>query len=539
MALWMDVKYRIEMDCPLANEALKTVLIQNDDRANRIVVELVRRGQPVSLEGASAVATLTRADGAEVRNPATVEGNTIFAPLQAESYSVPGACIINVKLTTSGGERTVLRLTGYVERSGGGVVIDPTGSIPSYDDLARLTEELQQGVAAADAATKRADTAAKNADDMAMQAETAALEAGHAADRADLSAQSATEAAEAAMQRAADAANAAEETANAAATAARETANAAAATANEAADRAVNAAAYIEGTTVSAHKLAPGSEPTAEASTVDGHMHVEYGLVTGDKGEQGPGYTIKGPAYATVEALAASVTAPEEGDQYNVGIAPPYNIYRWTGLEWEDQGALQGPPGDDGAPGPGVADGGATGQVLTKASDADFDTAWKSIPAVEYEAQALTEAQKAQARSNVDAASAGEVGTISESVTALDGVVSKIGEAKVASATVEATEGFQTVIEFPLEIGHTYLVVANIYTSVGDSTNIMLSLEALNAGNYNGAFTNRGSMESGGGITASMIVKAVSDESKAVVKSYKYSSKSYNYIVRLQTVIIK
>ena len=183
--------------------------------------------------------------------------------------------------------------------------------------------------------------------------------------------------------------------------------------------------------------------------------------------------------------------------------------------------------------------GGTTGQVLTKASDADFDTAWKSIPAVEYEAQALTEAQKAQARSNVDAASAGEVGTISESVTALDGVVSKIGEAKVASATVEATEGFQTVIEFPLEIGHTYLVVANIYTSVGDSTIIMLSLEALNAGNYNGAFTNRGNMEGGGGITASMIVKAVSDESKAVVKSYKYSSKSYNYIVKLQTVIIK
>lgn len=528
MALWMDVKYRIEMDCPLANEALKTVLIQNDDRANRIVVELVRRGQPVSLEGASAVATLTRADGAEVRNPATVEGNTIFAPLQAESYSVPGACIINVKLTTSGGERTVLRLTGYVERSGGGVVIDPTGSIPSYDDLARLTEELQQGVAAADAATKRADTAAKNADDMAMQAETAALEAGHAADRADLSAQSATEAAEAAMQKAADAANAAEETANAAA-----------ATANEAADRAVNAAAYIEGTTVSARKLAPGSEPTAEASTVDGHMHVEYGLVTGDKGEQGPGYTIKGPAYATVEALAASVAAPEEGDQYNVGIAPPYHIYRWTGLEWEDQGALQGPPGDDGAQGPGVATGGATGQVLTKASGADFDTAWKSIPAVEYEAQALTEAQKAQARSNVDAASAGEVGTISESVTALDGVVSKIGEAKVASATVEATEGFQTVIEFPLEIGHTYLVVANIYASVGDSTIIRLSLEALNAGNYIGAFTNRSNMEGGGGITASMIVKAVSDESKAVVKSYKYSSKSYNYIVKLQTVIIK
>lgn len=370
MDIWMDIKYRIEMDCPLANAALKSVLVQADDRANRIVVELVRHGQPVSLDGASAVATFTRADGAEVRNPATVEGNAIFAPLQAESYSVPGSCVINVKMRTSGGSRTVLRLTGYVERSGGGVVVDPTGSIPSYDDLARIMEELQQGLSAAGTATERADTAAQNADAKAQQAEDAALGADGAAQRADAAANSATEAGEAAMQKA---------------------------------DEAATAAVYIEGTTVSAHKLAPGSEPTAEASTVEGHLHIEYGLVTGDKGEQGPGYTIKGPAYATVEALAASVTAPEEGDQYNVGIAPPYNIYRWTGLEWEDQGALQGPPGADGAPGPGVATGGSTGQVLTKAGDADFDTEWKSMPAVEYEVQTLTEGQKAQARENVGA----------------------------------------------------------------------------------------------------------------------------------------
>lgn len=74
----------------------------------------------------------------------------------------------------------------------------------------------------------------------------------------------------------------------------------------------------------------------------------------GAKGDTGAAYTIKGDAYATPEALAAAVTDPQEGDQYNVGASAPYNVYRWTGNRWEDQGRLKGPqgvPGKDGAPG--------------------------------------------------------------------------------------------------------------------------------------------------------------------------------------------
>lgn len=67
-----------------------------------------------------------------------------------------------------------------------------------------------------------------------------------------------------------------------------------------------------------------------------------------ERGPQGPGYTIKGPAYATVEALEAAVPSPAVGDQYNVGAAAPYDVYRWTGSGWENQGKVQGPPGQDG-----------------------------------------------------------------------------------------------------------------------------------------------------------------------------------------------
>jgi hypothetical protein len=44
---------------------------------------------------------------------------------------------------------------------------------------------------------------------------------------------------------------------------------------------------------------------------------------------------------------------------------------------WQDI-AIKGEPGATGATGPGVHPGGATGQVLTKTSAADFDTGWQT-----------------------------------------------------------------------------------------------------------------------------------------------------------------
>lgn len=58
----------------------------------------------------------------------------------------------------------------------------------------------------------------------------------------------------------------------------------------------------------------------------------------GQKGDVGPAYIIKGEAYDTLQNLILGVPSPEEGDQYNVGYAPPYHVYRFTGTGWEDQG---------------------------------------------------------------------------------------------------------------------------------------------------------------------------------------------------------
>ncbi len=111
----------------------------------------------------------------------------------------------------------------------------------------------------------------------------------------------------------------------------------AASAATNAASAATQAADAISGLTVSVTMLPSGDLPAAAVTNMPGGKHIALSVPKGDTGAPN---IIKGPAYASLTALQAAVTAPAEGDQYNVGAAPPYHIYRWTGAEWEDQGAI-------------------------------------------------------------------------------------------------------------------------------------------------------------------------------------------------------
>ena len=72
----------------------------------------------------------------------------------------------------------------------------------------------------------------------------------------------------------------------------------------------------------------------------------------GETGQTGAGFTIRG-FFATAEALAAGVDAPEAGDAYGVGAAAPYDIYIYDGAvgAWVNNGPLQGAKGADGVDG--------------------------------------------------------------------------------------------------------------------------------------------------------------------------------------------
>ena len=364
MSIAMRLKYKVERDAPLVTRMPVTLLMQGDEAANEIVVEMLDGGTPMALDGYSAALYLKRTDGIKVRCVGTVDGNIVRVTLTAECYSLPGNYIASMVLSDDAEDRTVLRLAGYVESNGDGPVIDPSGTIPSYDDLARAFAELEAAIKEAEKATGNAATEAANAGNAAIKANNAAEAANNAAQAASGAAVEATQAAQEAETKAAladEAAQGAEASAAAATQAAQEAeakaaladaaaqgAEASAGEADEAAGRANAAAESIEGLTISESvvEYGAGVEAVVSRDPESGALHV---AIQTERGPQGPGYTIKGEAYATVEALEAAVPSPAVGDQYNVGAAAPYDVYRWTGSGWENQGKVQGPPGQDAA----------------------------------------------------------------------------------------------------------------------------------------------------------------------------------------------
>ena len=114
-------------------------------------------------------------------------------------------------------------------------------------------------------------------------------------------------------------------------------ANTAASNATAAVTSANAAVALINGLTVDSEDVGPNVPASAVLQTVDGHKNIHFCL---RQGSSGASYIIKGSAYATLADLQTDITNPEVGDQYNVGSAPPYHVYRWTGTSWEDQGII-------------------------------------------------------------------------------------------------------------------------------------------------------------------------------------------------------
>lgn len=86
--------------------------------------------------------------------------------------------------------------------------------------------------------------------------------------------------------------------------------------------------------------------------------------LTSLKGAPGKDFVIKG-YFASLSALQASVSSPEDGDAYGVGTAAPYDIYVWDAVHaaWVNNGQIQGPTG-------------ATGPYFTPAVSEDGTLSW-------------------------------------------------------------------------------------------------------------------------------------------------------------------
>ena len=218
-------------------------------------------------------------------------------------------------------------------------------AILAAGDADDAADAANQAAATANAAAQRVEDAIDGAADAADAANAAAALVDAAIEASEQATQSAEASAAAATQAAQEAAEKAKLAEDAA-----QGAEASAGEADTAASRANAAAESVEGLTISETVVEYGAGVSASVTRNpdSGALHV---AIQTERGPQGPGYTIKGVAYGTVAELAAAVPSPDVGDQYNVGAAAPYDVYRWTGAGWENQGKIQGPPGPDGADG--------------------------------------------------------------------------------------------------------------------------------------------------------------------------------------------
>ena len=297
---------------------LNGVMFSADNGGNKIGVIVTDKGQSVTLTG-GVVAYIIREDGQTVIQNGSISGNRAYVVLPASAYTVIGRISIVIKLDNT----TIGACTGHVYRTTTDAIVDPGHVIPNLQELLAQIAACQQATTDANNAASAANTAAGSANSAASAANTAAGSA-----------------------------------------------NSAAGVANGAAGAANTAAGKIDNMTVAA-EAASGSTPDAVISEVNGHKHIQFKLVKGDKGDNGAWVFIR---YSAVQPTQDSdmKTTPDAWMGIYSGeseTAPTtYASYTWYNIK-----------GATGSPGPGVPSGGTAGQFLKKSSGTDYDDEWTTV----------------------------------------------------------------------------------------------------------------------------------------------------------------
>ena len=240
---------RIDLQHATNVKPLTGVLFSADSGANLFGAEIYDHGAPASLTGASCIGYAIRADGSTVTVQGSVTDNKAYILLTGSAYSVPGTLDILIKVTVGSGDNMtktgVAAWRATVVRSSTDTIVDPGHVIPSLEELLAQIAAMEAGTAAANAAATAATTAAGNANTKAGLADTAAT-------RADA------------------------------------------------------AAAALENMDASASTLTPGSDATAQITTVSGHYRALFGIPKGDTGATGPAPQIASTVTTYQESSSGS-----------------------------------------------------------------------------------------------------------------------------------------------------------------------------------------------------------------------------------------
>jgi len=153
MAVTMEMRYTVDLHAPLVMQDAKTLMVEGDNLANTLVLNVLDDGQPAVLAGCTATAYMIRADGHRPFVECEIIGNIVKAVLSESFYASPGRYDLFVRLTGDDAEtkHTLLWLKGWVHGEGAEGTIDPEETLPTLDELLAQVAKIEDAVAKAEA----------------------------------------------------------------------------------------------------------------------------------------------------------------------------------------------------------------------------------------------------------------------------------------------------------------------------------------------------------------------------------------------------
>lgn len=138
-----DMRFKVDLDSGLVPQSMRTILVQGDAYANRIVTELTRDGKPFEAEGMTVVGAFMRpGDEARIDLEGAMENGEASVTLTDTCYEVSGQYTLDIILVQGEKRRTVLRIVGAVERRGNGQIVI-SGTLTNID---ATLEEIRAAV---------------------------------------------------------------------------------------------------------------------------------------------------------------------------------------------------------------------------------------------------------------------------------------------------------------------------------------------------------------------------------------------------------
>lgn len=126
---------------------------KGDSMGNRYGMRLLRNGQAVTLTNASVTGIFINSRGEHIlisgASYTGIEGNVAWVQLPQACYNYEGQFTLSIKVTDPNVTETMLIIDGTVIDTGSDNPIAPTGSVPTYEDIIDIYDEMVEIVGVA------------------------------------------------------------------------------------------------------------------------------------------------------------------------------------------------------------------------------------------------------------------------------------------------------------------------------------------------------------------------------------------------------